>query len=303
LGPSSDQSYAGGVPTSFVTRFAPSPTGYLHLGHAYSALLNHDLAQACGGQFRLRIEDIDQTRCRPAFDEAIGQDLLWLGIEPDGEVLRQSERFDVYQDALDKLASRGLLYRCFKTRAELQSAMAAPHAGTGSQSALHPATAPLPRDDEERRLSEGRPFAWRLNAKQAIAALSKTNLTWIEHGDDSQERPHAIDLSTLGDEVLARKDVPTSYHLASVIDDAAQGVTLVWRGEDLMDAIPIHRVLQELLGLPQPLYRHHKLITDEHGRRLAKRDKAETLQALRESGATPQDIRRQLGFPPIDERT
>ncbi len=303
MGPSSDQSYADGVPTSFVTRFAPSPTGYLHLGHAYSALLNHDLAKVHGGTFRLRIEDIDQTRCRPAFDEAIGRDLLWLRIKPEGEVLRQSERFDIYQDALDKLTSRGLLYRCFRTRAELQSALTAPHVGTNSQSALHSATAPLPLDDEERLLNEGRPYAWRLHAERARDALSGSQLTWKESREDGQDQLHTIDLGTLNNEVLARKDVPTSYHLASVIDDAAQGVTLVWRGEDLMDAIPVHRVLQELLGLPQPLYRHHKLITDQSGRRLAKRDKAETLQALRENGATPKDIRLRLGFPPIDEPT
>ncbi|MEO1659127.1 MAG: tRNA glutamyl-Q(34) synthetase GluQRS [Pseudomonadota bacterium] len=290
------------MPPSLVTRFAPSPTGLLHLGHAYSALLNHDLAQAHGGDFRLRIEDIDQTRCQPGFEAAIREDLLWLGMEGVGPVFRQSERLGVYQDAIDKLAARGLVYRCFKTRSELQEAMRAPHGGTVSQSALHSATAPLPTDEEDMMMAEGRPFAWRLNARRALETIGPKPLTWREFNGAGADHQHPIDPSSLGDEVLARKDVPTSYHLASVIDDAAQDVSLVWRGEDLRSAIPIHRVLQELLGLPQPLYRHHALVTDEQGRRLAKRDKAETLRALRESGATPQDIRQRLGLPPADER-
>ncbi|MEM9285052.1 MAG: tRNA glutamyl-Q(34) synthetase GluQRS [Pseudomonadota bacterium] len=288
------------MPPSYVTRFAPSPTGYLHLGHAYSALLNFDIAQKSGGSFRLRIEDIDQTRCQPAFEASIGRDLLWLGLEPQGGVLRQSERMAIYQDALDKLASRDLLYRCFKTRAERQAAMTAPHDGTNSRSALHSATAPLAPREEAALLAEGRSFAWRLHAKRASEALGRTVLVWREACRDGGEVQHPIDLSCLNDEVLARKDVPTSYHLASVVDDADQGVTLVYRGEDLKDAIPIHRVLQELLGLPAPLYRHHRLITDSSGRRLAKRDKAETLGALRENGATPEDIRRRLGLLPTD---
>ncbi|MEO1042154.1 MAG: tRNA glutamyl-Q(34) synthetase GluQRS [Pseudomonadota bacterium] len=303
MGPPEDQGYAERVPPPLITRFAPSPTGLLHLGHAYSALLNFDLAKRAGGSFRLRIEDIDQTRCQLGFEEAIGKDLLWLGIEPDGEVIRQSERFDLYQNAVMSLADRGLVYRCFKTRAELQATLSAPQNGTPMRSAMQIATGRLSANEEEHLISEGRAFAWRLDAMQAADALRGRPLTWHEEIEGQPGHQHAIDLSLLTDEVIARKDVPTSYHLASVIDDAAQGVTLVWRGEDLNEAIPLHRVLQELLSLPAPAYRHHKLITDADGRRLAKRDKAKTLQSLKEGGATPSDIRQQLELPTTDEAT
>ncbi|MEM7739365.1 MAG: tRNA glutamyl-Q(34) synthetase GluQRS [Pseudomonadota bacterium] len=301
MGPPDDPVYAERVPPPLVTRFAPSPTGRLHLGHAYSALLNFDLAKSLGGSFRVRIEDIDQTRCRPEFEDAIRKDLLWLAIEADGDIPRQSERFDLYQTALMELADRGLIYRCFKTRAEHHAALSAPQNGTPVQPAWQMATGPLIAKDEQRLLDDGRAFAWRLDAKRIARTLGAAAISWRESIDGQADIQHAIDLSVLTDDVIARKDVPTSYHLASVVDDAAQGVTLVWRGEDLQDAIPLHRVLQELLGLPAPSYRHHRLITDAKGRRLAKRDKAETLAALREAGTTPADVRRRLGLPIADE--
>lgn len=279
------------MPTT--TRFAPSPTGLLHLGHAFSAILNHDAARASGGDFRLRIEDIDRGRCRPEFEDAIFDDLSWLGLAWDGPVLRQSERFDLYREAISGLYRRGLIYRCFKTRAELSQLAAAPHGpGTG-----HTVTAPLTRAEEQGLLDEGRPFAWRLNAAAARREVGKDHLPWAEAlGEETLER-HA-DIRQVTDEVLARKDTPASYHLASVIDDAAQGVSLVYRGEDLASALPLHRLLQELLGLPAPRYRHHRLITDETGRRLAKRDRAATLRSLRDLGESPERVRRRLGLSP-----
>lgn len=274
------------------TRFAPSPTGLLHLGHAYSALLNFDHAQKSGGRFVLRIEDIDQGRCRPPFETAILRDLDWLGIKSDVDVLRQSDRFMLYQDILERLAARGLLYRCFRTRRELSAIASAPHGPQGEA----PGPAPLPREEEERLLSEGAPFAWRLHMQSVRAEIGET-VSWVEIVDNEQ-CPRSASLSDLPDEILGRKDFPASYHLASVVDDAAQGVDLVWRGEDLRDAIPVHRVLQTLLGLPAPFYRHHRLITDETGRRLAKRDHDATLAEMREHGVTPAGIRQRLGLPP-----
>ncbi|NRA28653.1 MAG: tRNA glutamyl-Q(34) synthetase GluQRS [Parvularculaceae bacterium] len=272
-----------------VTRFAPSPTGLLHKGHAYSALLNHDLARASGGRFLLRIEDTDQGRCRPEFVQAIFEDLAWLGIAWDAEPWNQSERFDVYREALETLRAKGLLYRCFKTRSELRALANAPH----GPSPAPPATAPLPAAEEEALLAEGKPFAWRLDAGEVRRQLAGQSLTWTEINEDTSVT-HAVDLSQLDDEVLARKDFPGSYHLASVVDDAAQGVTLVYRGEDLRGAAPLHRVLQRLLDLPEPDYRHHPLITDETGRRLAKRDLAATLRSLRDSGLSAQTVKQQL---------
>lgn len=289
-----NKAYAEPVPNPVITRFAPSPSGLLHLGHAYSALLNHDLAREGGGSFILRIEDIDQGRCKPEFEEAILQDLRWLGIGWDGQVLRQSDRFDIYGRTVAELAGRGLLYRCFKTRAELSALSQAPH---GPQK-HRPITAPLPAEEEESLLDEGKSFAWRLNAARAAEAIGKTEITWTEDvGGTLQGR--AAPIGELGDPVLGRKDFPASYHLASVIDDAAQDVSLILRGEDLREVVPLHRTLQELLGFDPPVYRHHRLILGKDGKRLAKRDHAATLRSRRESGETPEDIRRllDLGAP------
>ena len=271
------------MPDRITTRFAPSPTGLLHLGHAYSALLNHEFARAQQGSFILRIEDIDQGRCRPAFEDAILEDLRWLGISWDGDVWRQSERLSVYEEKLAELENRGLLYRCFKTRKELSELASAPHG---------PITEPLPQDAEDTLIAEGRSFAWRLRMKEAIDALGSEHITWT----DDQGKDHLVSLDKLQDPVLARKDFPTSYHLASVIDDAAQGVNYVWRGEDLSDAVGLHRLLQELFGFPAPVYRHHALITGDDGKRLAKRDKSQTLQNLRQQGFSPDDVRQRLGL-------
>lgn len=279
------------MPHETVTRFAPSPTGYLHLGHAYSLFLNHDSARKFGGVFRLRIEDIDQGRSRPEFEQAIFDDLKWLGIAWDGEVLRQSERFGIYEEAVAGLAARGLLYRCFKTRAELSAIASAPH----GPEARGPLTAPLPSGEEEALLGAGKPFAWRLNIRAAMEFLGKTQLGATLSDDSGAEEERCFELSALDDAVMARKDFPTSYHIASVIDDAVQGVTLVWRGEDLSDALPLHRLLQELLGLPRPVYRHHRLILGPDGKRLAKRDKAATLRSLREEGVSAAEVRQRLG--------
>jgi len=268
-----------------VTRFAPSPTGRLHLGHAFSAILNHDLAREHGGRFLLRIEDTDQGRCRPAFEQAIYDDLSWLGLDHDGEVLRQSDRFPLYAQALDQLIADDLLYRCFKTRSELRDLAGAPH---GAQT-KGPATAPLDPGEEKELLDEGRAFAWRLNSHRVREHFSGRTLGWVEDG-----REKVLNPADIHDDVLARKDFPASYHLACVFDDAQQGVSLVYRGEDLIASIALHRVLQELLGLPVPDYKHHRLITDEAGRRLAKRDNDKTLETYRLSGETPASIRRQL---------
>ncbi|GGY53020.1 tRNA glutamyl-Q(34) synthetase GluQRS [Parvularcula lutaonensis] len=287
------------MPQETVTRFAPSPTGYLHLGHAYSLFLNHDSARKFGGVFRLRIEDIDQGRSRPEFEQAIFDDLKWLGVSWDGPVVRQSERFGIYQDAVADLAARGLVYRCFKTRAELSAIASAPH-GPGAK---EPLTAPLPPDEEEAMLAEGKAFAWRLNIRAAMDTLGRREIGATLSDETGAAEERSFDLAALDDAVMARKDFPTSYHLASVIDDAAQGVSLVWRGEDLADALPLHRLLQELLGLPAPVYRHHRLILGPDGKRLAKRDKAATLRSLREEGVSPDEIRRRLNVGAEPGRT
>lgn len=274
---------------SFVTRFAPSPTGYLHLGHAFSALTAYEAAKRDGGTFLLRIEDIDTTRCRPAFEAAILEDLAWLGLTWPVPVLRQSERMDRYAQALQALADRGLVYRCFKTRKELLAESA--HAPHGATEVFR--SGPLPQSVEEDLLAQGTPFAWRLSLLNAEAALGPRWKT-LQFRADGQWI--AADPQRLGDVILARKDVPTSYHLASVFDDAEQGVTHIVRGEDLRDAPHIQVLLQALLDLPTPTYTHHKLILGPDGQRLAKRDQATTLRHLREAGETPASLRRQLGF-------
>jgi glutamyl-Q tRNA(Asp) synthetase len=270
-----------------VTRFAPSPTGYLHLGHAYSALAGWRAARAAGGRFLLRIEDIDQTRCRPDFTTAILEDLAWLGLDWGGEVRQQSEHFADYRAALDKLSAHGLIYPCFCTRAAIAAEIA--HAGAAPQGeggVIYPGSCRALSDEARaRRIAAGEGYALRLDVARGVALTGP-----LEWEDDEQGRIEATPPS-LGDVVLARKDVPTSYHLAVTVDDALQGVTLVTRGADLFAATHIHRLLQALLDLPVPRYRHHRLLTDASGKRFAKRDKALTLRALREAGHKPQDVR------------
>jgi glutamyl-Q tRNA(Asp) synthetase len=274
---------------TFITRFAPSPTGLLHLGHAFSAMQAHDAARGAGGRFLLRIEDIDVTRCRPPFEAAILEDLEWLGLAWDGPVWRQSDRMAVYAAALGDLLARGLAYRCFKTRKDLLAEVAtAPHAWPDAVRG-----APLPPEEEAARLSAGEMFAVRLWLDRARETLGPA---WNDLGFEADGAWRAARPERAGDAILGRKEFPASYHLASVIDDAAQGVTHVVRGRDLIEAPHLHVLLQALLGLPTPVYRHHDLILDEAGRRLAKRDKAATLRALREAGVTPADIRARL-FP------
>jgi glutamyl-Q tRNA(Asp) synthetase len=266
------------VSAPFVTRFAPSPTGYLHRGHAFSALTAHEAARDAGGRFLLRVEDIDRTRCRPEYEAAIYEDLAWLGLEWETPVRRQSEHMDDYARALDTLADRGLLYRCFRTRREIAEEIErAPH---GAMEVFR--GAPLPAKEEARRLAAGEAYAWR-----GFGAL-----TFVEEGQgEILARPELG-----GDVVLARKDVGVAYHLAVVLDDALQGVTHVIRGEDLAEATHVQRLLQALLGLPTPTYRHHRLLTGPDGRRFAKRDRAETLRELREQGMTAAGIRAEMGF-------
>lgn len=284
----------------FLSRFAPSPTGFLHLGHAFSALTAAGDAQRAGGRFLLRIEDIDQGRCRPEYEAAIFEDLSWLGVQWEQPIRRQSEHFADYQSALEKLIAQGLVYRCFKTRREILDDIArAPHYSPEGPEGPAYFGAPLADAEEEELLQSGAPFAWRISMAAARDFLgAKFNeLTFIEEdvGGENVRQVHATP-EIFGDAVVARKDAGTSYHLAAVHDDALQGVTHVIRGEDLKSAVHLHRLLQALFALPQPIYRHHKLILDATGKRLAKRDKAATLRALRESGAAPEEVRRSLGF-------
>ncbi len=279
-----------------VTRFAPSPTGFLHRGHAFSALTAVKAAHDSGGRFLLRIEDIDITRCRPEFEAAISEDLAWLGLEWEAPVRRQSEHMDDYQAALTRLREAGLLYRCFRTRAELAEASAsAPH---GAVAAV--VGAPLPAAEEQRRLDANEPFAWRLSLAAARARLGAAfdRLEFVEEGSGPSGE-HGAQIArpeSGGDIIVARKDLGVAYHLAVVVDDALQGVTTVVRGSDLFEAVPPQRLLQALLGLPTPAYRHHPIVTGPDGKRYAKRDRAETLRALRETGMRAADLRRELGF-------
>jgi glutamyl-Q tRNA(Asp) synthetase len=270
-----------------VTRFAPSPTGYLHLGHAYSALDAWRAARAAGGKFLLRIEDIDTTRCKPEFTAAIIEDLAWLGLDWDGDVRRQSEHFADYEAALDRLDVMGVIYPCFCTRTAIAAEIArAGGAPQGEDGPIYPGTCrALTTEERLSRIAAGANFALRLDVARALARTG--SLTWEEDGGGIIR----ADPRQLGDVVLARKDTPTSYHLAVTHDDALQGVTLVTRGADLFSATHIHRLLQALLDWPTPRYRHHKLLTDASGKRFAKRDKALTLRALRESGRMPDEVR------------
>jgi glutamyl-Q tRNA(Asp) synthetase len=273
----------------FVTRFAPSPTGYLHLGHAFSALTAFDAARSAAGSFILRIEDLDATRCRPEFEAAIMEDLGWLGIDCALPVRRQSDHMHEYAHALDRLIGLGVMYRCFKTRKELLAEIG--HAPHGPEMVYR--GGPLSAAEEEGKLAENQPFAWRLSLEKGRDYLGPRWDRMRANVDGDMTR---IDPSIAGDVVLARKEFPASYHLASVWDDALQGVTHVIRGLDLIEAIHVHVLLQTLLDLPTPHYRHHRLILGADGKRLAKRDLATTLRALREAGVTPAQIRAQLGL-------
>ena len=273
-----------------VTRFAPSPTGLLHLGHAYSALFAEGLAKRAGGRFLLRIEDIDPVRCHQEFEDSIYEDLTWLGLKWETPVLRQSECMDRYADALASLENRGLLYPCFCSRKDIRDEIAAaptaPH--HGPEGAHYPGICRgLDPKDAEARRQQGSAFALRLDTQKALASI-KAPLTWR----DPERGEFVAAPERFGDVVLARKDIPTSYHLAVTIDDDLQGVTLVSRGDDLLPATDIHRLLQELLGLSQPRYHHHPLLTGADGERLAKRTRSLTIRALRESGKSPQDVHR-----------
>ncbi len=278
---------------SVVTRFAPSPTGHLHLGHAYAALLAFDIARERGGRFLLRMEDIDTGRCRAEYADAIEDDLSWLGIAWDGGVRKQSEHFDDYRAALSRLEDLALIYPCFCTRAaikaELESSIAAPHGPTGP---VYPGTCrDLSASERQARIRQGLSYALRLDVAKAQALTGP--LFW----EDEIKGPIEAAPTLHGDIVLARKDTPTSYHLAVTVDDALQGVTLVTRGEDLFAATDLHRLLQALLGHPTPRYRHHKLLTDASGKRFAKRDQAVTLRGLRAIGKTPAEVRAMAEVP------
>ena len=267
----------------------------MHRGHAFSALTAHQAARRTGGRFLLRIEDIDTARCRPEFEVAILEDLRWLGLSWEEPVMRQSERAAAYARMLQSLRDRGLLYRCFRTRRDILEDIArAPH---GPAEPLAPG--PLPKGEEARMLAEGLPFAWRLSLVAAREALgSFSSLTFQEEGSGpgGQHGLIAADPGLAGDVVLARKDLGVSYHLAVVVDDAAQGVTHVIRGEDLIAAAHVQRLLQALLDLPTPIYRHHRLLLRSDGKRFAKRDTAETLSDLRAKGVTPEALRAEMGL-------
>jgi glutamyl-Q tRNA(Asp) synthetase len=274
--------------STFVTRFAPSPTGWLHRGHAYSALTAFDAAREVDGRFLLRIEDIDAGRCRPLFEQGIFEDLAWLGVSWETPVRRQSEHLPDYIAALDKLRERGLLYRCFRTRAEVLDEIArAPHGPTPVFRGE-----PLAAADEARMMAQGRPFAWRLSLAAAERELGGFSGLSFEEADAG---PTAAEPAITGDVILARKDVGVAYHLAVVVDDALQGVTHVIRGEDLREATHVQRLLQALLGLPTPIYRHHRLLLRPDGKRFAKRDEAETLRELRARGVTAAELRDAIG--------
>lgn len=264
-----------------VSRFAPSPTGCLHLGHAWSALLAHDFAREREGMFLLRIEDIDPGRARPEFVDGIIEDLTWLGLSPDGEIVYQSERLHLYAAAMERLKGQSLAYPCFCTRsaiaAEIAASASAPH---GPDGPLYPGTCRMLEPEERHRRLREEAHAWRLDMARAVQAAGP--LYWEDDDTEVLAEPERF-----GDVVLARKDAPTSYHLAVTVDDADQGVTDVVRGRDLFAATDVHRLLQRLLGLPTPHYHHHALLADGEGRRLAKRHGAPTLAELRREGAAP----------------
>jgi len=285
-----------------VLRFAPSPNGYLHLGHAYSALLNADMARELGARLLLRIEDIDANRCRPEYEAAIYEDLAWLGIAWQKPVRRQSGHLDDYATALADLEAQGLIYPSFESRSEISAFVA--ERDRGGRWPRDPDGAPLypglgrklSAAERERRLDAGEPYAVRLAVDAAVARTGV--LTWTETGAGPQGQTGLITAAPQmwGDVVLARKDAPAGYHLAVVVDDALQGVSDVVRGQDLFWSTSIHRLLQALLGLPEPNYHHHRLVLDSGGRKLSNSDEATSLRELRAAGATPLDIRRMVGL-------
>ena len=280
---------------SYVTRFAPSPTGPLHLGHAFSALTAWDRAQRAGGILRLRIEDIDRPRCRPEFEKAIYDDLRWLGLSWPEPVLRQSERLDAYASSLNQLIALDLLYPCRCTRGDIRAALSAPQEGAvaiGPDGPVYPGTC------RGRSMDEAGPEdALRIDMGRAVANLALPDITETGPARAGPHRPDpARMIAEIGDVVLARRDIGTSYHLSVVVDDAEEGITEVVRGEDLFAATFIHVLLQAALGLPTPAYHHHRLIRDEAGKRLAKRDDARAIARYRAEGATPEDIRRMVGL-------
>lgn len=288
----------------FRTRFAPSPTGPLHLGHAFSAMHAHDLARAAGGGFLLRIEDIDRSRARPEWEELIRDDLHWLGLRWPEPVMRQSTRLGAYRAALSALWAEGLLFACDCTRRDVAEAAAAPHEGTppmGPDGIVYPGTC-RGRDRRAGALADFPGHALRLHMGRAAEAAGASGFREEGAGPGGETGRIAVPperlVSGIGDVVLARRDIGTSYHLSVVLDDAAQEITHVVRGEDLFEATAIHVVLQRLLDLPTPVYHHHRLIRDASGKRLAKRDDARAIRTYRESGATPEDIRRLVGLPP-----
>lgn len=277
-----------------ITRFAPSPTGRLHLGHAYSALFAYNKAKESNGKFILRIEDIDPERCHPEFEQGIYEDLGWLGLDWVKPVRRQSDYMHDYSEALAKLQARDLLYPCFCTRKEIrEEVMRSGYAPHGPEGLIYPGTCKHLSDIVcEQKMAAGIPYAFRLDLEKALAEIDKP-LTWTDREKGEQTATPEI----LGDVVLARKDVSASYHLSVTVDDHLQGVTLVTRGDELFYASHMHRLLQELLELNVPEWHHHKIITDKDGNRLAKRDKSITLQTLREKmGKTPEDVREMIGI-------
>ena len=272
---------------TFTTRFAPSPTGFLHLGHAFSAWTAFTAAREAGGRFILRMEDIDTVRCKPEFDAAILEDLAWLGLDWEEPVRRQSAHFGDFDGVLQRLQERGVVYRCFKTRREILEDIArAPH-GVGD--VYRGPAEPMSADEEAARVEAGEAYAWRLSLARCRDVLGPrfAAMRFVEDGRGEI----AADPDPLGDVVLARKDVGTSYHIAVVHDDALQGITHVIRGVDLFELTPLHVLLQTLLDLPTPVYRHHRLLTDAKGERFAKRNKAATLRGMRAAGETSADIR------------
>lgn len=273
------------------TRFAPSPTGRLHLGHAYAAYVAWSLAQQHGGEFLLRFEDIDVTRVRAEYYAGIEEDLRWLGFEWSGEALRQTTRRPSYDHALEDLKARGFVYPCFCTRREIEAEVArmvsAPH---GPEGMLYPGTCrTLSADERQHKLASGASHAWRLDSAKAAAHAGALTFHDLRHGT------LAVDPCLLGDVVLARKDIGTAYHLAVVVDDAFQHITHVTRGEDLLGSTHVHRLLQVLLGLAEPSYLHHALVLDETGKRLAKRNDALSIAAMREQGLSPDAVLARFG--------
>jgi glutamyl-Q tRNA(Asp) synthetase len=286
-----------------VFRFAPSPNGELHLGHAYSALLNAKLADESGGRFLLRIEDVDLARCRPEFEAAIYRDLAWLGLAWEAPVRRQSEHFPLYRSAIDRLIAEELVYPAFMSRGEIRDYIAE-HCGEPGGWPRDPDGAPLypdrdrrlPPAERRRRIAGGAPFAWRLDMAEAAARIARP-LSWLEYDPaDARGRVAPAEPERWGDVVLGRRDAPASYHLAVTLDDALQGVTDVVRGLDIFHATSVHRLLQELLGLPAPVYRHHRLLTGPDGRKLSKSNHDAGIASLRREGCSPREVRRMCGF-------